>query len=84
MRTPELRREVHARADREAGARHQDARVLDLEVVEIGAAALEIVVDRVAGAVHDLIAEAGLLDERARRLVDLGAGDRPMLARCDR
>src|SRR5678816_3695084 len=53
----ELAGRVEAGPDGEAGPGRHDPRVLDLEVVEVGATTLKIVVDRVTGAVHHQVVD---------------------------
>ena len=55
---PELARQVDARLHRETDAGHQPAVVVGLVVVEVRAGAVQVAVDRVAGPVHEPVAEA--------------------------
>src|SRR6185295_16783959 len=65
---PELAGEVQPRTDGHAGAGREDARVPDLEVVEVGAAALQVVVERMPGAMQDAVGKPELLEEADRVL----------------
>src|SRR6185369_3333294 len=72
----EVAGQVDAGLDREAGHRHQAAGVVGLQVVHVGALAVVRGADGVPGAVEEVLAVAGFLDHRARRVVDLEAADR--------
>ena len=54
-------RQVDPRLDRETGARNDHSLVLGLEVVQVGAVAVDVVhADAVTGAVNEVLAEAGV------------------------
>src|SRR5579862_7423407 len=66
----ELAGKVDARFDREPGALDERALVSRLEVVEVGPGTVQVpAVDRVAGPMGELRAEAGGLDDTSRRVV---------------
>src|SRR6185503_8493410 len=55
-------RQVHAGLDREADPRDDPALVARLQVVDVHAVAVDLVADRVAGAVQEVLAEAPRFD----------------------
>src|SRR5512144_2631711 len=69
----EAARQVNARLHREPDPRQQLARVRGLEVVEVGAGAVQVAVDGVAGAVYEPLPVAGRGNHAARRVVEIGA-----------
>ena len=71
----EVAGEVDAGLDGEAGVGEQEALVVGLEVIEVGAVAVEGDFDIVAGAVGEEVAEAGVADDGAGGVVGLPAGD---------
>src|SRR5262249_51216172 len=64
-------RQVDTRLDGEAGARQDAAIFARLQAVHVGAVAVRLLADRVAGAVAEVLAVAGLLDDVAGSLVHL-------------
>src|ERR1041385_6803496 len=68
---PELARQVDPRLDGEAAPRKDLPVVAGLVVVHVGAGAVQVVVDRVPGPVHEVVAEARPLDHVPRRAVHL-------------
>ena len=68
--------EVDARLDREAGPGQDEPLLVGLEVVHVGAVAVGLLADAVAGAVDERRAVAGLVDHPARGVVDLPAVER--------
>src|SRR6266513_1316842 len=69
-------REVDTRFDREAHTGNQRPLVRRLEVVDVGTRAMQIAVDRMPGAMHEVLAEPGSANDRARGIVDRGARHR--------
>ncbi len=65
--------QVDAGLDREAGPRDEAPLVVRFEVVHVGAGAVHLGADRVAGAVKEVLAEAPLADRTAGRVVHLEA-----------
>src|SRR5207253_1725953 len=61
---PELR-QINARLDRETGARQDAALLARLEVVHVGAVAVRLLSDGVAGAMAEILPVAGLVDNAA-------------------
>src|ERR671928_1673311 len=72
--------EVDAGLDGEAGAWDDAARVARLEVVDVGAVAVPLFADGVAGAVRELLAVAGALNHPARHVVNFRAAYHAPLA----
>src|SRR5579859_3924841 len=70
----EAARKVDARFNREADAGDQLAIVLGLEVVDVRAGAVELAIDGMTGAMHEVVAEPGRANDAARGIVDRGAG----------
>src|SRR3984893_18101154 len=62
----EASRQINSRLDREAGAIDERAMVVGVERVEVGAGAMNLASDRVAGPMDELLTEAGALDHAAR------------------
>ena len=62
---------VHARFNREAGAREQSAVVVRFVIVHVHAVAVDGFAEAVSGAVEDVVSEASLVKHRARRAVNL-------------
>ena len=75
----EVAGEIDAGLDGEAGVGEKEALVVGLEVVEVGAVAVEGDFDVVAGAVGEVIAEAGFADDGAGGIIGLPAGDGALL-----
>src|SRR4029079_702828 len=74
---PDLPRYVDARLDREGDAGNERPLLPRLEVVEMRAGAVQRArIDRVAGAVREVLAEAARFDHGARRVVDVTAAER--------
>src|SRR3989442_6133738 len=69
--------QVDARFDRKADAGRERARVRRLEVVDVRTGAVQLAVDRVAGAMHEVLAQPRRADHRARRVVHLRSGQAP-------
>src|SRR5262249_5202311 len=69
-------RQVDPWLDGEAGARQDAALLVGLQVVHVGAVAVDLLTDRVAGAVAEVFAVAGRLDHRPGRLIHLPALER--------
>src|SRR3989441_1192765 len=67
----EALREIDPRLDREAHARHEGARVLGLEVVDVRSGAVQVAIDRMARAMHEVVGEPGVADHGARGVVHL-------------
>ena len=67
--------QVDAGLDGEAGVGQQKAHVVGFEIVEVRAGAVNLVGDVVAGAMDEVLAEAGFADDGAGRIVGLKAAD---------
>src|SRR5437870_11389291 len=67
----EFAREVDARLDRKAGVREQTASVPGLEVVDVGAVAVDFFADRVPGAVEEPVSVSRLPDHAAAHVVHI-------------
>src|SRR5262249_6804814 len=65
--------QVDAGLDRETGARQDAAILVRLQVVHVGAVAVRLLADGVAGAVDEIFPVAGLVDHLAGGLVHLPA-----------
>src|SRR5205823_6580782 len=63
--------EIDPRLDREAGAAQDQALLVGLQVVHVGAIAVDFLADIVAGAVDEIAAIAGLVNHAATGGVDL-------------
>src|SRR5262245_24053041 len=63
-------RQVDSRLDREARALEDATLVVRLQVVHVGAVAVDLFADRMTGAVHELIAVSRFLDDITRGVVD--------------
>src|SRR2546421_5483826 len=57
---PEAPREIDAGLDREPHARYESARVLGLEIVDVGPRAVQVAIDRVSCSVDKVLSEARL------------------------
>src|SRR5579871_3459258 len=68
--------QIDAGLDRKAGAVDEHAMVVGFERVEVGAGAVHLAPDRMAGAMHEPLAVAGALDRAARGAVGLFAAHR--------
>src|SRR5579875_1029717 len=71
----EVAGKVQAGLDREAGVGQQQALVVGFQVVEVGAVAVQLRGDVVAGSVGEEVRKTGVADEVARGVVGLPAGD---------
>src|SRR5256712_3762312 len=69
----EFARQVDARLDRKAGVREQTASVPGLQVVDVGAVAVDFFADRVPGAVEEPVSKACLQDHAAAHVVHIPA-----------
>ena len=74
-------RQVNPRLDREARPRQHAPLLVRLQVVHVGAVAVRLLADGVAGAVTEEFSVARLLDNLPRRLIDLPALKRLTLAK---
>ena len=75
---PDVVREIDARLDREADSRDERALFARLEVVDVRTGAVQVArIDRVPGAVDEVLAESALRDHRSRGIVHLAAAQRP-------
>src|SRR2546422_10979821 len=70
-------READPGLDREPHARHERALARGLEVVDVRARAVEVAIDRVAGAVHEVLGVTGGADHGPSRVIDLRTGEDP-------
>src|SRR5437667_10416592 len=70
-------RQVDPGLDREPDPGHERALVGGLEVVDVRAGAVQVTVDRVARAVHEVLGVAGGPDDGARGIVHLAPGGDP-------
>src|SRR5204862_3171480 len=68
---PETSRKVDTRLDREADAGHEGPRVLGLEVVDVRPGAVQVAIDRMARAMHEVFGEPRVADHGARGVVHL-------------
>src|SRR5204863_453483 len=68
-------REVDARLDRESHAGDQRPLVRRLEVVEVRTRAVQIAIDRVAGAMDEKVAVTGGANHATRGVIEVGASD---------
>src|SRR5439155_23911149 len=71
---PEPVREVDPRLDGESDARHEPPIIAGLEIVEVRTRPVQVAVDRVAGAMHEVVRVSGFPNDRASRIVQVGAG----------
>lgn len=71
--------EVDAGFDGEASSGEDAALFVGFEVVHVGAVAVDFFADRVAGAVDEVLAVAGLVDDIAASAIDLPAFERLLL-----
>ena len=69
---------VNAGFDREARARQDAAVFAGLQAVHVGAVAVDFLADAVSGAMDEILAKAGLLDDGAGGLIDFPAGERAL------
>src|SRR5882724_7999332 len=68
--------EVHAGLDREPNSGHEEPVVVGLVTVQMGAGPMQILVDRVSGAMHEEVAKPFPHNDIAGRLVEHGTGYR--------
>src|SRR4051794_33405521 len=64
---------IDSRLDREATVRQYLAFVVDLEVIHVGAVAVNLGGDGVSSAMDEVLAVSGLVDDGARGVVDFPA-----------
>src|SRR2546422_8528802 len=58
-------RQIDPRLDRETHARYERARVFRFEVVDVRPGAVQIAIDRMARAMHEVVGEPGVADHGA-------------------
>src|SRR5437870_567850 len=66
-------RQIDPRLDRETHARYERARVFRFEVVDVRPGAVQLAIDRMARAMHEVVGEPGVADHGACDVIHLGS-----------